>query len=57
MITPSSEEFLQEGMVLALEPKMIIPGWGGVDLEDTILVTNTGVEVLTMTEWELFEAI
>lgn len=55
MLTPSSRCVLEEGMVLAIEPKIIIPGWGGIDLEDTVLVTNDGGGILTETEWKLFE--
>ncbi|MHB8126872.1 MAG: M24 family metallopeptidase [Desulfitobacteriaceae bacterium] len=46
---------LQENMVLAIEPKLIIPGLGGFDLEDTILVTKDGYELLSPVERKLFE--
>ncbi len=39
---------LQENMVIALEPKLIIPNWGAVDLEDTLLIRkNKDPELLT----------
>jgi len=38
---------LAEGMVLALEPKVILPGKGVVGIENTFLVTNNGLEALT----------
>ena len=38
---------LQEHMVIALEPKLIIPGKGVVGIEDTHLVTARGLEPLT----------
>ena len=38
---------LEEGMVIALEPKIGIPGFGMVGLEDTFEVTKTGARVLT----------
>ena len=34
-------------MVIALEPKIGIPGFGMVGLEDTFEVTKTGARVLT----------
>lgn len=55
LITPSSRCVLEDGMVLALEPKIIIPDWGCIDLEDTFLVTNDAGEMPTETEWKLFE--
>ncbi|MDP3481092.1 MAG: Xaa-Pro peptidase family protein [Desulfoprunum sp.] len=39
---------LAKGMVLALEPKVIMPGRGVVGIENTLLVTDTGLERLTM---------
>jgi Xaa-Pro dipeptidase len=38
---------LAAGMVLALEPKIILPGKGVVGIENTHLVTATGLETLT----------
>lgn len=38
---------LQAGMVVALEPKAVIPGKGVVGIENTHLVTDAGLEQLT----------
>lgn len=38
---------LAEGMIIALEPKVIIPGKGVVGIENTNLVTTSGLESLT----------
>jgi Xaa-Pro aminopeptidase len=38
---------LQPGMVFTVEPGVYVPGRGGVRIEDDVLVTASGVEVLT----------
>ncbi|MHC1636309.1 MAG: M24 family metallopeptidase [Candidatus Methanospirareceae archaeon] len=53
LVAPGVNIELQEGMVLALEPKLIIPGWGGLDLEDTFLITDSGGKHLTYSPREL----
>ncbi|MBA3012688.1 MAG: Xaa-Pro peptidase family protein [Proteobacteria bacterium] len=39
---------LEAGMLIALEPKVIFPGQGVVGIENTLLVTDTGLESLTL---------
>lgn len=46
-IGPCEEGSLQAGMAIAVEPGVYLEGWGGVRLEETILVTPKGCEVLT----------
>lgn len=51
VIAPSFDTPLEENMVLAVEPKMGIPGLGMVGVENTFVVTPQGGECLTGEEW------
>ena len=46
---------LRKNMVIAIEPKVIIPEWGAIDLEDTAVVTESGCDILCSVPRELFE--
>ena len=46
-LRPGSETVLAPGMVVTIEPGVYLPGWGGIRVEDDVLVTPDGCEVLT----------
>jgi Xaa-Pro aminopeptidase len=46
---------LQAGMAITIEPGVYVEGWGGIRIEDTVLVTEAGCEILTPTGKELRE--
>ncbi len=47
------EMVLEANMCIALEPSVMVPGRGWLGLEDNIIITPSGCEVLTMTRFEL----
>lgn len=46
-ISSRSDQILTAGMVITVEPGIYIPGTGGVRIEDTVVVTAEGCEILT----------
>jgi Xaa-Pro aminopeptidase len=42
-----NQTILRPGMVVTVEPGIYLPGWGGIRIEDDVLVTRSGHEVLT----------
>ena len=53
VVNSENKGLVQEGMVFTVEPGVYIPEWGGVRIEDMVLVTPHGAEVLTYLPREL----
>jgi Xaa-Pro aminopeptidase len=51
-LSAKDQSILEEGMVVTIEPGVYLPGWGGVRIEDTVLVLDGGCRVLTRTPKE-----
>ncbi len=54
-VGPRSQDILARGMVITIEPGIYIPEWGGVRIEDDVLVTTTGCRVLNRAPKNLLE--
>ncbi len=53
ILSPDSKEVLDAGNVVTDEPGIYVPGFGGVRIEDTVLVTRDGAEKLTVASYLL----
>ena len=53
VVSPRGEGTVEAGMVFTIEPGIYIPGWGGVRIEDTVVVTDDGCRLLTQVPKEL----
>jgi Xaa-Pro aminopeptidase len=54
-LAPGEKMILQAGMIVTVEPGIYLPGWGGVRIEDTVLVAANGCEILTPVTKEFME--
>jgi Xaa-Pro aminopeptidase len=51
------EATLKPGMIVTIEPGVYLPGWGGVRIEDDVLVTRSGHDVLTSVPRSLDDSV
>lgn len=54
-ISPRSKNELENGMVFSVEPGIYIPGYGGVRIEDLILLTAKGPQIITRANRQIIE--
>ena len=55
VLTTRSTDILQPGMTFAFEPKFVLAGIGAVGIENTFLVTDSGVEKMTLLDENIIE--
>jgi Xaa-Pro aminopeptidase len=53
----ANRRLLKDGMVITVEPGIYLPDWGGVRIEDMVLVKEDGCEVLSRVSKVLNEAV
>lgn len=54
-LSPNSRDKLGEGMVFSVEPGIYITGYGGVRIEDLVLITKNGAELISLANREIIE--
>jgi Xaa-Pro aminopeptidase len=54
-VNPTNQQLLEPGMVITIEPGIYLPNWGGVRIEDDVLITQRGCQVLNTSPKELIE--
>lgn len=54
-LSPKSKETLINGMIFSIEPGIYIPGFGGIRIEDLILLTAKGPQIITRANREIIE--
>lgn len=54
-MSPISKNIIKAGNVMTVEPGIYIPGWGGIRIEDQLLITKDGSENLISATKELIE--
>lgn len=55
VLAPRMKQELEPGMVFALEPKIVLPGTGPLGIENSWVVTENGIEKLTVCNEEIIK--
>ena len=53
--SPQSDQILKKNNVMTIEPGIYIAGWGGVRIEDDVIIKDDGCEILNRTTKDLVE--
>ena len=53
-LSPRSDDTLQTGMIVTVEPGIYLPDWGGIRLENQVWVQENGAVVLNTLDLEDF---
>ena len=54
-LSPKSKDILKEGMVFTIEPGIYLPNFGGVRIEDIVVLEKSGPRLLTKSTKEIIE--
>lgn len=52
---PDCKMTIEQGCVITIEPGIYIPGWGGIRIEDDVVLTEEGLQILTQAPKTLTE--
>lgn len=56
-LSPLKETTLEAGMIVTVEPGIYLPGWGGIRLENMVVVRENGAEILNTLDDQNFSHI
>jgi Xaa-Pro aminopeptidase len=56
-VSPLSEDILEEGMIITIEPGVYLPGRYGIRLEDMVLITDNSCKLLTNLDKETMRKV